>query len=151
MARSSVRCRCGSRKKAHRCCAPIHAGRPAPSPEALMRSRYAAYALGLVDHIIATTDPSGPQWEADTDAWAERIRSFSTATRFVGLSIDASPVPQDGVGYVTFTASLQQHGEDASFTERSRFTAHPARGWRYHSGERLPIPADSRLSPPGAP
>lgn len=137
MARPSARCRCGSRKKARRCCLPIHQGKSASSPEALMRSRYAAYALGLVDHIIATTDPSGPQWEPDAAVWATRIEAFCAQTRFVGLSIDDAPSPGDDEGFVTFTASLEQRGADASFTERSRFTADARWGWRYHSGERL--------------
>ena len=102
-----------------------------------MRSRYAAYALGLVDHIIATTDPAGPQWEPDATAWASRIQDFCDQTRFVGLSIDEAPPPGAEEGFVTFTASLKQQGADASFTERSRFTRDERWGWRYHSGERL--------------
>lgn len=102
-----------------------------------MRSRYAAYALGLVDHVIATTDPTGPQWEPDTAEWAERIRSFCTTTRFVGLTIVEAPAPSEEEGFVTFTATLEQRGVDASFTERSRFTRDSRWGWRYHSGERL--------------
>jgi len=138
MPKSQARCRCGSRKKAHRCCLPIINGRAAPTPEALMRSRFAAYALGRIDHIIATTDPAGPQWETDRIEWVDRIGAFCENTRFVGLSIDEAPVPEEGGdGTVTFTATLVQRGHDAPFTERSRFTRDDQWGWRYHSGERL--------------
>ncbi len=103
-----------------------------------MRSRFTAYATGRIDHIIATTDPAGPQWETDRSGWVDRIRDFCESTRFVGLAIVDAPVPDDGSdGSVTFTATLEQRGRDTSFTERSRFTRDDTWGWRYHSGERL--------------
>ena len=52
-----------------------------------MRSRFAAYALGHTDYIMATTDPSGPQFQADAVAWVADIERFSTRTRFRGLTI----------------------------------------------------------------
>ena len=47
------------------CCGPWHKGEDqgsfAPTPEALMRSRYSAYVLGLIDYLLATWHPStGP-------------------------------------------------------------------------------------------
>ena len=46
-----------------RCCQPWHdglaAGVHAPTPEALMRSRYSAYVIGLIDYLLAT-------WHAST-------------------------------------------------------------------------------------
>src|SRR5437867_3549203 len=42
---SSMKCPCHSGKKYSECCEPYHQGLPAPTPLALMRSRYAAYAL----------------------------------------------------------------------------------------------------------
>ncbi|HEX5804075.1 MAG TPA: YchJ family metal-binding protein, partial [Azospira sp.] len=44
-------CPCGSDQPYARCCGRWHAGEPAPSAEALMRSRYAAYVLGLSDYL----------------------------------------------------------------------------------------------------
>lgn len=136
MPRSS-RCACQSRKKAHRCCGPWLGGRPAPTPTALMRSRFAAYALGRTDYIMATTEPGGPQFQADTTRWAAEIERFSAHTRFVALAIlDASPA--DGPeATVTFCATLEQQGQDASFTERSRFVRGADGRWRYHSGTRV--------------
>ena len=133
----SVRCACQSRKKAHRCCGPWLNGRAAPTPTALMRSRFAAYALGLTDYIMATTAPSGPQFQADTAAWVADIERFSRRTRFQGLAIlDASAV-EGPEATVTFRATLEQNGEDASFTERSTFVRGSDGRWRYHSGTRL--------------
>ena len=55
-------CPCDSGKTYADCCGPWHAsdaqGTPAPTPEALMRSRYSAYVLGLIDYLLATWHPS---------------------------------------------------------------------------------------------
>lgn len=130
------RCPCRSRRQLKRCCGPWLAGRPAPSPAALMRSRFAAYALGRADHIVATTDPEGPMWQADEAGWHEQIAHFSETTRFLGLALLETPEPEGDEGSVTFRATLEQGGQDNSFTERSRFRRVDGR-WLYHSGERL--------------
>ncbi|MGA4815597.1 YchJ family metal-binding protein [Pseudomonas aeruginosa] len=44
-------CPCGSGDPLDDCCGRYHQGHPAPTAEALMRSRYSAYALGLVDYL----------------------------------------------------------------------------------------------------
>ena len=102
-----------------------------------MRSRFSAYALGLVDYIQRTTDPLGDAWDADTDAWAASIRRFSEGTRFAGLVIRSAPPPEGDRGEVVFTAVLEQGGDNATFTERSRFRRDPERGWLYVDGDRL--------------
>ena len=50
-------CPCGSGDPLDDCCGRYHQGHPAPTAEALMRSRYSAYALGLVDYLRDTTLP----------------------------------------------------------------------------------------------
>jgi len=51
-------CPCGSAQPYSRCCEPLILGaKSAPTPEALMRARYSAYAKTEVDFIIATTHP----------------------------------------------------------------------------------------------
>ena len=132
----SVRCACQSRKKAHRCCGPWLNGRAAPTPTALMRSRFAAYALGHTDYIMATTAPSGPQFQADTPAWVADIERFSRRTRFQGLTILDASAADGPEATVTFRATLEQNGADASFTERSTFVRGSDGRWRYHSGMR---------------
>ena len=56
-------CPCGSGDVYADCCGRWHAGlalgEHAPTPEALMRSRYSAYARGLPDYLLAT-------WHAST-------------------------------------------------------------------------------------
>ncbi len=52
-------CPCCSNLSYQNCCEPYHLGITKPSsPTALMRSRYAAYALHLIDYLIKTTHPS---------------------------------------------------------------------------------------------
>jgi SEC-C motif-containing protein len=85
-----------------------------------MRSRYAAYAAGLVDYILATTDPAGPMWQADEAAWRAQIADFSRRCTFLGVDItEASSSGDDG--QVTFHAKLRAGDDDVSFTETSRF------------------------------
>ena len=97
-----------------------------------MRSRYSAYARGMVDYILATTDPCGPQVTT-----AESVQRFCDGAVFTGLVIHGSGTDGAGEGWVDFTARLSMGGRDASFRERSRFRRAGKR-WFYHSGERLP-------------
>jgi len=136
-------CPCFSGRKYKRCCAPLHRGASATSPESLMRSRYAAYALALVDYIIGTTHPAGPHYEDDVLRWRNQLAEFSLKTHFEGLEVTAE---EEGPlqSWVSFRANLKQGEHDASFAERSLFVRHQGR-WLYHSGDRLP------LRPPAAP
>jgi SEC-C motif domain protein len=131
-------CPCHSRRSYKRCCLRFHQGQATPtSPEALMRSRYAAYALAKVDYVIATTDPAGPQFRSDREVWAAEIREFCEATRFVGLRIRANETreadsgPESGM--VEFEAKLLRAGRDVSLIERSEFV-HVDGRWLYHDG-----------------
>jgi SEC-C motif domain protein len=47
-------CPCGSQKSIDDCCGPIIEGMPAPTAEALMRSRYTAFTLKNLDYIEKT-------------------------------------------------------------------------------------------------
>ena len=95
-----------------------------------MRSRYAAYAKGLVDYIIATTDPSGPIFRADTTTWRTELEQFCAGTRFEGLTILAESDWEGSEATVTFRVVLRQRGEDASFEECSLFRRRSDR-WFY--------------------
>jgi SEC-C motif-containing protein len=128
------------------CCAQFHRGeRAAPTPEALMRSRYAAFALGLGEYLVDTlsaehADRAHPR--------SELVRAYGRARdkqRFMGLRIvDASE--SSDVGEVLFVARIFERGADRSFAELSQFVRE-AGGWRYADGtmvprERLPASLD---------
>jgi SEC-C motif domain protein len=128
-------CPCGSKRPFNACCQPWLAGKPAPTPEALMRSRFTAYALGDVGYIMRTTHPRSPQTQPDAKAWRQDLKAFCRQTDFLGLQIRrVEESAQEKVGWVTFRAILMQAGRDASFTEKSQFEQVNGR-WYYLSGE----------------
>jgi len=95
-----------------------------------MRSRYAAYAKGLVDYIIETTDPLGDHWQDDETAWREELKAFSAQTRFEGLVILDAPPPSGDVATVTFRTTLKRNGQPVGFEEKSLFRREESR-WFY--------------------
>ena len=63
-------CPCGSQRRYAECCQRYHAGEKAPTPEALMRSRFTAFVLKIEDYLRA---------------------SWHTSTRPTVLDLDNSP------------------------------------------------------------
>jgi len=64
-------CPCGSARDFAECCSPIIEGAPAPTAEALMRSRYTAFVMRKLDHVERT---HAPEVRADFNrAEAERL------------------------------------------------------------------------------
>ena len=63
-------CPCCSALPYAQCCQPLHLGGRAISPEALMRSRFSAHALGLLPYIVHSWSAEGrarwinPSWPA---------------------------------------------------------------------------------------
>lgn len=128
-------CPCHSGEKYKKCCRTYHQGELAPTPEALLRSRYAAYALGLADYVIATTHPDNESASRDVARWRQELALFAKGTRFLGLELlEQSRAEDDQHGWLTFVATLEQRGQDASFRERSRFTRQGER-WLYEEAE----------------
>lgn len=108
------------------CCKPFHLGEHPPDPLSLMRSRYSAYALDLIDYIMQTTDPEGPMFEGDTEVWKKHLHDFARNTEFNDLQI-----LDDTDDTVTFHATLKTNGKDSSFTEKSRFVMKGGK-WYYY-------------------
>jgi hypothetical protein len=52
-------CPCGLGDDYESCCGRFHAGAPAPTAEALMRSRYSAFAVGDAGYLLRTWHPAG--------------------------------------------------------------------------------------------
>lgn len=121
-------CPCQSQKRYKSCCGPYHAGTAAPTAEALMRSRYAAYALGLVEYVIDTTDPAGSKYKKPRDAWARELIAWCESTQFLGLEILSA-----SQNTVTFKVNLVQKGKPSPYIERSVFTQ-PHGRWLYFDG-----------------
>jgi len=125
----NIPCPCHSNTKYKKCCQKYHKGALPPTAQALMRSRYSAFALGLADYIIATTHPDNSDYREDVASWREEILAFSHHTSFLGLRI-LSFEPGQEESFVTFEATLSSD----ILKERSRFLK-PAQRWLYVDGE----------------
>ncbi|ACZ21203.1 uncharacterized conserved protein [Sanguibacter keddieii DSM 10542] len=119
-------CPCGTGRLAAACCAPVHSGEePARTAEALMRSRYSAFAAGDVDHLLASWHPQTrpADLELDPDTVWTRLRVLET--------VDGGET--DDTGTVAFRAHSRHDGERSTQTEVSRFVRSDddARRWLY--------------------
>ncbi|MES2821548.1 MAG: YchJ family protein [Pseudomonadota bacterium] len=111
-------CPCGSGSALALCCARYHTGDQPPSAEALMRSRYSAYVLGLVDYLIDTTLPAQ---QAGLDRAA--IEAWSRGSTWLGLLVDthesfAGHPEHARVGFTVHWHDgdhAQQHHEHSAF------------------------------------
>lgn len=124
-----MECVCCSGKPYDQCCGPLLAGtKPAPSPEALMRSRYAAYAQKNFDYILSTTDP---QRRYDFDHAA--ARDWMDNSTFTGLEVLNSS-EEGNKGVVEFVARFRRgRGPEEKHHERSRFRKQGGR-WFFRDG-----------------
>jgi SEC-C motif-containing protein len=120
------------------CCAPYHRGdREAPDPVALMRSRYAAFALGEAEYLVRTLHGEHPDRALPRADLVRSLRGAKERLRYPSLAILDQRRGQ-GTGEVLFAAGIVEHGRDCSFVELSDF-AHDGAGWRYLSGILLPL------------
>jgi SEC-C motif-containing protein len=132
-----TQCPCGSARILDACCGPILAGAPAPTAEALMRSRYTAYVLCDVDHLERSLAP-----EVRTDHDRKAAAQWSKSVDWLGLSILASQggEPADTAGAVEFVARYRQNGLEQSHHETSNFRRHEGT-WVYVDGKMHNKPA----------
>jgi len=106
--------------------------REAPTPETLMRSRYAAYALGLGAYLVHTLAATHPDKALPRHDLVAELSRPPVRQRFAGLRILFSAV--DGArGEVLFHARIYDRGADVSFAELSQFVREGA-AWRYADG-----------------
>lgn len=123
------RCPCGSGDTFGVCCrrylVGLGDGVAAPTAEALMRSRYTAFAVGDVQHLRYTWDASTRPEELGLDE----------DTRWLFLSIDATQAggPFDDAGIVEFTAVYRTPAGRGEQHEVSRFRREKGR-WFYVDG-----------------
>jgi SEC-C motif-containing protein len=128
-------CFCHSGKLYKECCEPYHLGTKFPeSSLLLMRSRYSGYALQLADYIMDTTHPKNSAYQKDRKKWAAEILLFCKKTVFRDLKIEDYGEIKKDWEFVTFTAYLEQEGQDVSFREKSLFERVEGK-WLYLSAE----------------
>ena len=110
-------CPCQSSRPYAECCQPLHLGREAHSAEQLMRARYSAYCLALIDFIVHTTLPA-------QQALLEQpaIRQWSKETNWCGLEVlqhwtkvDACHAQVEFKAYYLSAQGREAHHEKSSF------------------------------------
>jgi SEC-C motif-containing protein len=123
-------CPCGSGRPLAQCCGPYLSGAATPSTaEALMRSRYTAYATGKVEYIVSTcVNAEG----IDVDG----TRRWSEKSQWTGLVIHGTEKGQasDTDGFVDFTASYTLDGLRDRHRENAHFVKKDGK-WLYDEGE----------------
>lgn len=122
-------CPCGSGLSFNDCCGPVISGKtPAKTAEALMRSRYSAYATGAIEYILKSC-------VQDANLDEEATRRWSSKAEWRGLRIIGTEKggPADSEGTVEFSASYimdglkEEHRETAKFVKKDGI-------WLYESG-----------------
>lgn len=118
-------CPCENGKPYQACCKNYHQGTPAPTAEALMRSRYTAYALKLEDYLLKT-------WHPDTRPNA--LNLAEEAPNWLGLQVKQAKMTSETTASVEFVARYKSGGNRAErLHELSRFTLIDGH-WLYESG-----------------
>lgn len=125
--RLTTSCPCGTGRGYDGCCGPLHRGeRPAATALELMRSRYAAHALGDADYLFRTWHPRTRP--ADTSPVPGR-----TWTRLEVVSTSGGgEADEDGV--VEFVAHHRSSDGAGAMHEVSRFARRAGR-WVYVDGD----------------
>ncbi len=125
--RNQMNCPCCSGKSYEECCAPFHRKeKHAPTAEALMRSRYAAYAIPNGEYLMETTHPGKRKFhdKADMQEWGEM-------NQWVKLEIVRTPA----LNHVEFKAHfINSEGREQIHHEFSYFQKMHDR-WYYVSGD----------------
>ncbi|UFH34732.1 YchJ family protein [Flavobacterium acetivorans] len=90
-----IKCYCGSQLEFENCCKPYISGtKQAPTAEALMRSRYSAFATHNADYLVATTHFSTRKHHKKED-----ILEWATSNQWIKLLVLNS-----SINSVTFKA-----------------------------------------------
>ncbi|MDX1805178.1 MAG: YchJ family protein [Alcanivorax sp.] len=116
-------CPCQSGRPYSSCCQPLHQGQSASSPEALMRSRYSAFALRLTDYL--------------QESWHPQTRPASLTLdgdeQWLGLEIVSSTTDGDQ-GRVHFRATCRDNHGFSVLEEQARFENINGH-WCYRDGD----------------
>ncbi|NHR05645.1 YchJ family protein [Chromobacterium haemolyticum] len=124
-------CPCGLGGAYAACCGRYlsEGGEPAPTAEALMRSRYTAYARGDEAYLLAS-------WHPSTRPPALDLAADAGVVKWLGLEVLATEAggEADAEGVVEFAARYKVSGKAERMRERSRFAREDGR-WFYLSGE----------------
>lgn len=115
---TNLDCPCGSGNTLEACCGPYHAGSPAPTAEAMMRSRYSAFVLGKGQYL---SDTLSEDQRADFDV--DDFNAHADQTKWLGLEIRQTENggTEDTTGTVEFVARYRENNETVMHHERAQF------------------------------
>ncbi|MBU0752259.1 MAG: SEC-C domain-containing protein [Gammaproteobacteria bacterium] len=116
-------CPCGSGRSYAECCHLLHDGAAARDAEALMRSRYSAYVLGLGDYLLAS-------WHSTT---RPPDLDLKAGPKWLGLSVLRHETTGPDSASVEFVARYKAGGRAGRLGEVSRFERVDGR-WYYLDG-----------------
>lgn len=124
-----MNCLCCSGKTYEECCKPYHSGeKHAPTAEALMRSRFSAFAIPNGDYLMETTLPSKRKYHSKKD-----LQEWGQINTWTKLEIVNKPA----VNKVEFKAFyIDENGDPQIHHELSTFKMIRNR-WFYATGEFL--------------
>jgi SEC-C motif-containing protein len=122
---STQPCPCESGNLYKNCCELLHKGLPAPTAEALMRSRYTAFVLQLEAYLLST-------WHPKTRP-AELNLAEDPPTKWLGLQIKLTENTSETTAIVEFVARYKVAGKATRLHETSQFERIDGR-WYYLSG-----------------
>ena len=141
---SDTHCPCGSGRAFELCCEPYLLGRlPAPTAEALMRSRYTAYALCSIDYLYKT---SGKRVRKEFDA--EGSKRWAEAAEWSGLEVLAieGGGEQDDAGHIEFIAHYSIKDQTFNHHEHAQFAKIDGE-WFFMDGEVIGPAPERREAP----
>ncbi|HYD29656.1 MAG TPA: YchJ family metal-binding protein [Azospirillaceae bacterium] len=124
-------CSCNSGQNFEDCCHPLLDGTPAPTAEALMRSRYTAFVRRDVDYLERTNAPEIRA--AFNRADAERAVRESEWKDLEVLAVTGGG-PEDETGDVEFQALCRRRGEWVRYHELGSFRRDDGQ-WFYVKGK----------------
>ena len=120
-------CPCGSGLTLAACCGPrIDNTAPAPTAEALMRSRYTAYTQGDAAYLLTT-------WHQTTRPESLQLDE-TPQPRWIGLTVKGHEIQDAEHAVVEFVARYKINGRASKLHETSRFVREDGR-WYYIDGD----------------
>ncbi|TAL22970.1 MAG: hypothetical protein EPO01_08020 [Aquabacterium sp.] len=125
---TGLSCPCGSTSAYEACCGRWHAGPlhlQAPTPQALMRSRYSAFVRDQRGYLLDT-------WHPSTRPAA--IEPPESGLRWLGLEVKREAMTGEDSGLVEFVARSKLGGRAQRLHETSRFVREGGR-WYYVDGD----------------
>jgi len=130
-------CPCGSGQPLENCCQPYIDGKPAPTAEALMRSRYTAHTLIKGQYLKDTLST-----EQQADFNVAEFEESAANTNWIGLEIRKTEKggEKDETGSVEFVARYKEPGAGAVVHHELSFFKREDGRWVF---------ADCQMNPKG--